>query len=515
MSETQSPPMPIIVLSPVIPLTPRPSTSSSSSRSTTTSSSSSPSGTPTMIATHTRTTTACPTPRGADYAETHNLNRIFTASAKTLPLPPPVLQPLRKHDFIVSLGAGSRRPGRRRVDPPKVWLGWLIVLPGVLVALLSAGLATTLLLYLAVRRGKEIEDQIPGRTRGFFVDEVSIRGDGGEDLLVQAQLWGLFGTTVITNIIWVISFPILMSLSAYCIASSWLSYQQRPRSLRADLLTPLQYALLFRLFTSPGPSAVAQASGYLASRHGRVPAPAFFARGVVLAGTVLMLSYLISIANMWLHGTARVVLLTPPHPSSTPIMRGYYPFAPTVSYLLLLYLHALFAVLVTIRVACLRAPRIMFAERTPEAEPVPNPNAKDVEAGMPVDRDIQELDNSSSTSVSVYSYPTKPKHPSSLALAHTQLTSPFAPIAALLAAPARLAGSGFSRAEGLVRALWVEDINTARVEVGVWRRDKDAGGAAKRSTGKRRRWGDLEADTDKDGVFGVYKKVVAWRGEIY
>ncbi|KAF8146465.1 hypothetical protein K438DRAFT_1990731 [Mycena galopus ATCC 62051] len=43
-----------------------------------------------------------------------------------------------------------------------------------------------------------------------------------------------------TNLVWLLGFPILISMTAYCIAGSWLSYQQHPRSERPNLLTTLQ-----------------------------------------------------------------------------------------------------------------------------------------------------------------------------------------------------------------------------------------------------------------------------------
>jgi hypothetical protein len=94
-----------------------------------------------------------------------------------------VLQPLRKHE---TTGKGS--PPRRRGEPAPQGLGWLVVIPGLIVALLSSGLATTLFLYLAIRR----EGDASSFLHGFYVDEMT---DAGSPLL------GLLASTVIVRVI--------------------------------------------------------------------------------------------------------------------------------------------------------------------------------------------------------------------------------------------------------------------------------------------------------------------------
>jgi hypothetical protein len=105
---------------------------------------------------------------------------------KELPLPPPVLQPLRKHETT-----GRAPPPRRRPDPPPQGLGWLVVLPGLIVTLLSAGLATSLFLYLAVRRDGDAPSFVP---HGFYVAEMTA---GGE----VSPLFGLLGSTIIVRLL--------------------------------------------------------------------------------------------------------------------------------------------------------------------------------------------------------------------------------------------------------------------------------------------------------------------------
>ncbi|KAJ7127488.1 hypothetical protein C8R46DRAFT_1237241 [Mycena filopes] len=376
-------------------------------------------------------------------------------TVKDLPLPPPVLQPLRKHETT-----GRAPPPRRRAEPAPQGLGLLVVLPGVLVALLSAGFATTFFLYLALHRGGDA----PPFSHGFYVDE----GMNG-----SSPLLGLVASTVVTNVVWLVGFPILATMAAYCIAGAWLSYQQHPRSEEPNLLTPLQYGLLFKLFSAPGPRSTYQAGAYLANRRGRVAAPSFFSTAFILMASVLGLSYLISAADLWLHTVSTVVLMpshthaglaaAASHDAPPPTLRSHYPIAPALSYILLLYLHAALAALLTLRAALLRSQPLRPAPARTSAE-----------------------------------YPAPPPAPTALRLAHVQLTDALAPVAA------RLSSRRMGAVQHDAEALFVEDVNTARVQVGVWARDGDGGE-------RRRRWGDGRGD----GVFGVYKKVVAWRGEIY
>ncbi|KAK7040409.1 hypothetical protein R3P38DRAFT_3460488 [Favolaschia claudopus] len=447
-------------------------------------------------------------------------------ATKALPLPPSVLQPLRKDDlgkgFAVS--AASRC---RRADPPLQRIGWLVVIPGLMVSLLSAGLATSLLLYLAMRHDGDGD----GGGGGFYVDEVAI--SGGREEGVRAPLVGLLASTIIVRflfavysspsltlpgldeLVWLIGFPVLLSLKAYWAAASWLSYQQCPRSdQRPNLLTPLQYGLLFKLLSSPGPTSTYQVGSYIANGRMRVKTPAFFSTAFVLVSGILGVTYLISAADIWLHAAAAVVVidahssLPRSHVSSalasstssssdTPIipapplrLRGHYPLAPTITYLTLLYLHTLLAL--TLTLLLLSAPRT----RSPILESPPLPSS-----------DLHPT-HTRSTSTSTTIWPSPARRPTVLQLAHRELTDGLAPIAARLSSRRSMAGGG---------VLFVEDVNMARVEVGVWEASgryesegKTGGGGAGLGR-KRSRWGDASADR----VFGVYKKDVPYRGEIY
>ncbi|KAF8181913.1 hypothetical protein K438DRAFT_1174484 [Mycena galopus ATCC 62051] len=417
-----------------------------------------------------------------------------TRDLPPLPPPPSALQPLRKPESPQTPGKAFS-PHRRR-DPPLHGLGWLVVIPGLIVVLLSAGLATTFFLYLLMRR----DGDAPSFVYGFYVDEMTNAG---------SPLLGLLVSTIITNVVWLLGFPILISMTAYCIAGSWLSYQQHPRSERPNLLTPLQYGLLFKLLSAPGPASAYQVGSYIANRRSRVATPAFFTTAFFLVSGVLSLTYLISAADIWLHAVSAVVVVTPspsspafpgapsppvppfdasPDLSATlsatsaapppqPVLCGHYPLAPALTYILLLYLHALLAATLTLWTALLRSPRL-----TPALASSGSISSR---------ADVEDARSATTT------WPAPPI-PTALRLAHLHLTDALAPVAARLSAR-REAHPAVGR---LGPGLFVEDVNTARVEVGVWARDGGGG---------RKRWGDMSGDR----VFGVYKKVLPWKGEIY
>lgn len=125
---------------------------------------------------------------------------------KDLPLLPIVLQPLRKHETT-----GRAPPPLRRGEPVSQGLGLLVVLPGAIVALLSAAFATTFFLYLSIRRGHDI----PSISHGFYVDE---RTGNGSPLL------GLVASTVIVRVPSDLSwYPSLMGTSRRTFSGWWAS----------------------------------------------------------------------------------------------------------------------------------------------------------------------------------------------------------------------------------------------------------------------------------------------------
>ncbi|KAJ7234498.1 hypothetical protein B0H12DRAFT_1076321 [Mycena haematopus] len=327
-----------------------------------------------------------------------------------LPLPPPVLQPLRKHDLTTT----GKPPPRRRREPPLQGLGWLVVIPGLVVALLSAGLATTLVLYLALRRDADA----PSFVHGFYVDEMTKAG---------SPLLGLLISTVITNVVWLLGSP---SSSAWqrIVSRDRGCHISNARARTAQSVDSIAIRLLFKLFSAPSPSAVYQLGSYIANRSLASPHPHSSPRLRPRFG-VLGTASLISVADIWLHAVSAVVAL--PHRALPPIFQSPQARRPTP------------------------APRALPPRARPHVHPPP-----------------------------VHARPPRPRpHPWTATLRSPPLTTR------------------------------PEDVNTARVEVGVWDGDGD-GARDGRGGGGRKRWGG-EKEGVGEGVFGVYKKVVPYKGEIY
>jgi hypothetical protein len=167
----------------------------------------------------------------------------------------------------------------------------------------------------------------------------------------------------------------------------------------------------------------------------------------------------------------------------------------------------------TLRVACLRSPALSLGPASSSAYSSSYPRSvRDAEAGVAGRR----RDGHTTTTTSMTATYPAPRPPTVLRLAQLHLTDALAPVAARLS----------SRRTPPVHphhtphSLFVEDLNTARVEVGVWAPSESPshshsshGGKAGGKDGGRRksRWGS----TSGEGVFGVYKKIVPWQGEIY
>ncbi|CAK5278709.1 unnamed protein product [Mycena citricolor] len=401
-----------------------------------------------------------PFPARSEPSITHACEWTATRSEVSLP-ECAALSPLRKHDLYDWAERGdeiaSSEPStmrrmstkRRRREPPLVSLGWRIVLPGALYTLLSASSATGTLLYLMLR-GTHGEENV------FYLKE-----DGS-----RASLRLLLWTTIMSNVVSFVGCPLLIGLAAYWLAAASVKFQQQPDTNAPDeshLMTPLQYGLLLKLFASPSPRSVLEVAGYLQHRRTRVGAPGFFAQGALLVGGILSIGHLLSLTDIWLHVTSYTVSVP-----LTQQLYACYPFIPTLAYIVLLYLHSGLALGLTFVVAMLRSPPVSSgSDDEALAETVVYPG---------------------------------PRLPTLVELTHLHLTDPLASVAA------RLSGRR-TQPSTSGRALFVEDVNTARVMFGFWEQE-----TGRLIDGKRKsRWGDASHDR----VFGVYKEIVPWKGEIY
>ncbi|KAJ6525481.1 hypothetical protein DFH09DRAFT_1371907 [Mycena vulgaris] len=241
------------------------------------------------------------------------LPKLALENDKALPDAPILLTPLRKH------APSPFFPGRRlafTTQPPAPpthgRLHWALPLPALLVALLISALATILLLYLVVL--------------------YPVRGADASAILVAEPTHALLGLTISTLATHTASLgaPLLISITGYCVAGTWLKEQTFPRQTRAACPTPIQYAHMAQLLSTARPASVARAAHYLRTRCTRVPRAFRVALG--LTGLVLALSYSLILADVWLHAASSIV-----------DGLGRYPLAPTAVYLMLLYAYALTA----------------------------------------------------------------------------------------------------------------------------------------------------------------------------
>ncbi|KAJ7651400.1 hypothetical protein FB45DRAFT_35549 [Roridomyces roridus] len=204
-------------------------------------------------------------------------------------------------------------------SPPQHFNIW-ILLPGFLTAVLCAGAASALLGWLILRRVVSVDDDL---FRGALVAFEGHKGDVSR----QGILAHLFGGTVQSNsatgsgatsenIMYglamssvaahLVSFtlPFTLSTFAYLLASMWMQAQTRGRI--SALPTPTQYGHLVGLCGSFGPVSVYDAGMYLShGRKSRLPAPTALIAAFFAALVALMLTYLSSLADLWLHTTAK------------------------------------------------------------------------------------------------------------------------------------------------------------------------------------------------------------------
>ncbi|KAF8205762.1 hypothetical protein K438DRAFT_1964181 [Mycena galopus ATCC 62051] len=235
---------------------------------------------------------------------------------KVLPDAPFNLTPLRKHQSSPFLNKSRSSPflnnrsaspffDRSRwntreltfeqppAKPSEGKLRWIFPLPALLIALLTFLMATVLLLYLvAIRR---VPDPGGSNASALYVSELAT------DTLV-----GLTISTVATHMV-SISVPFLIYVAAYCVAGKWLQEQEFPRQTRTALPTPLQYAFMVKMLTSPNITSVFQAGRYLREGRHTIQFPRAFHLALTLTTLILGLSYSLILADIGLHGTCSLV----------------------------------------------------------------------------------------------------------------------------------------------------------------------------------------------------------------
>ncbi|KAJ7259327.1 hypothetical protein C8J57DRAFT_1720493 [Mycena rebaudengoi] len=186
-----------------------------------------------------------------------------------------------------------------------------ILLPALATSLITAGLASALLIWLLSRRVDATDNKafhhaivaaesrpraasnIPLISQIFGVDP------GGED---RTTMYGLAMSSVAAHLV---SFttPFVLSVFAYSLASMWIEQQTRGRD--GSLPTPTQYGHLVGLCGAFGLSSVYDAGKYLAlGRKKRQSAPMALVAAFLAALVALLINYALSLSDLWLHTTA-------------------------------------------------------------------------------------------------------------------------------------------------------------------------------------------------------------------
>ncbi|KAK7038081.1 hypothetical protein R3P38DRAFT_3391465 [Favolaschia claudopus] len=230
------------------------------------------------------------------------------SSDKALPDAPDILTPLRKHQSSPFFNRAqspffdrSRWNARRELTfkqpkpaPSNGRLRWIFPLPALIIALVTFAMATVLLLYLVAMR----------RVHDSGISEAIVVSEIGTNTLV-----GLTISTVSTHLV-SISVPFLIYVAAYCVAGTWLSEQEFPRQSRPAQPTPLQYAHMVKMLSSPNIASIFQAARHSRQWRQTVRFPRAFHLTLMLTVLIFGLSYSLILADIWLHGASSIVQLT-------------------------------------------------------------------------------------------------------------------------------------------------------------------------------------------------------------
>ncbi|KAK0493950.1 hypothetical protein EDD18DRAFT_1107471 [Armillaria luteobubalina] len=184
-----------------------------------------------------------------------------------------------------------------------------VVVPGILIFIASAGLASALLIWLHSRR---IESHISREDPYFLNAIVAIEGtrtphrlDDGS-LESDATMYGLAMSAVSAQLV-ALTVPLLLCLLGYRLASMWILAQEKER--HGSMPTAAQYGLLVKLCGSANIFSAYETVRYLRrgrERRSRAPSSLIVALTILILAVVL--NYLLSAADLWLHTTASTFL---------------------------------------------------------------------------------------------------------------------------------------------------------------------------------------------------------------
>ncbi|KAJ7618727.1 hypothetical protein FB45DRAFT_170779 [Roridomyces roridus] len=183
-----------------------------------------------------------------------------------------------------------------------------ILLPALMTSLVTAGTASALLGWLISRRVKNAVgvDSVPFRHALVAVESPPTIFDsiirpvetGNND--VATTMYGLALSSLMVHVV-PLTMPFVLGVFAYLLAHLWLREQRRGRM--NALPTPTQYGHLIALCGASGIRNVYDTARYLGLRKRPTASTTLI---VAFCGTtlVLLVNYLLSVGDLWLHTTA-------------------------------------------------------------------------------------------------------------------------------------------------------------------------------------------------------------------
>ncbi|KAK0213699.1 hypothetical protein IW262DRAFT_1441753 [Armillaria fumosa] len=184
-----------------------------------------------------------------------------------------------------------------------------VVVPGILIFIASAGLASGLLIWLQSRR---VESHIFREDPYFLNAVVAIEGaraphrlDDGS-LETDTTMYGLAMSAVSAQLV-SLTVPFLLGLLGYRLASMWILAQEKERT--ESMPTAAQYGLLVKLCGSANLFSAYETMRYLKRGRGqRSRAPTSLIVALAILVLAIVLNHLLSTADLWLHTTASTFL---------------------------------------------------------------------------------------------------------------------------------------------------------------------------------------------------------------
>ncbi|KAK0236582.1 hypothetical protein EDD85DRAFT_833872 [Armillaria nabsnona] len=186
-----------------------------------------------------------------------------------------------------------------------------VIVPGILIFIASAGLASSLLIWLLSRR---VEFHIPREDPYFHNAIVAIEATRAPQRLDDGSLesdttmYGLAMSAVSAQLV-ALTVPFLLGLLGYRLASMWIIAQEKERT--ESMPTAAQYGLLVKLCGSANLFSAYETMRYLKrGRERRSQAPSSLIFAFVVLVVAIVLNHLLSAADLWLHTTASTFIHT-------------------------------------------------------------------------------------------------------------------------------------------------------------------------------------------------------------